>query len=260
MATILITALPSASALAGTEVVPLDQSGVTKKATVSAIAPVRSVNAATGAVVLAAADIANTPAGSIAATTVQTALNELDAEKQPLDAELSALAGLTSAADKAPYFTGSGAAALATLTAFARTLLDDADAATARATLGAAASANPAFTGQVEAAAGAALSPSLTFTGDTNTGLYSAGANEMGLTANGALVMTLKTTGANLASGKILSIAGTPVVGARATGWAAATGTATRTTFATSTVTLEELAQRVKGLIDDLIGHGLIGT
>lgn len=34
--------------------------------------------------------------------------------------------------------------------------------------------------------------------------------------------------------------------------WAAATGTLTRTTFATSTVTLEELAERLAALISDL--------
>lgn len=34
---------------------------------------------------------------------------------------------------------------------------------------------------------------------------------------------------------------------------------ATRTTFATSTVTLQQLAERMKALIDDLTAHGLIG-
>jgi hypothetical protein len=56
---------------------------------------------------------------------------------------------------------------------------------------------------------------------------------------------------------------GVKVLSTRKTGWGLATGTATRTTFATGSVTLPQLAERVKALIDDLeatAGHGLLGS
>lgn len=43
-------------------------------------------------------------------------------------------------------------------------------------------------------------------------------------------------------------------------GWAAATGTADRTTFDTATVTTTNLAKRVKALIDDLTTRGILSA
>lgn len=89
-----------------------------------------------GAGVPAALDTLNELAAALAddadyAATITTAL----AGKQPLDGDLTAIAGLTSAADRLPYYNGAGTATLATFTAAGRALLDDADAAAQRATL-----------------------------------------------------------------------------------------------------------------------------
>jgi hypothetical protein len=56
--------------------------------------------------------------------------------KQPLDTTLSALASAATGADTLQYFTGVDTASSTSLTSFARSLLDDPDAATVRSTLG----------------------------------------------------------------------------------------------------------------------------
>lgn len=58
------------------------------------------------------------------------------AASQPLDADLTAIAALVSAADKLPYSTGAGAWALTQFTAAGRAIVDDADATAQRVTLG----------------------------------------------------------------------------------------------------------------------------
>jgi len=80
------------SIVAGTNITVDDTDPANPVVSAISSAAVDSVNGATGVVVLDAGDIGVTPAGNIAATDVQAALEELDTEKQPLDADLTALA------------------------------------------------------------------------------------------------------------------------------------------------------------------------
>ena len=100
--------------------------------------------------------------------------------------------------------------------------------------------------------------------GLTLRGFGAAGAQgNVNLASGTTIVARSKPTGFNVLSGFNYQLNDVQVVGARKTGWATASGTATRTAFDTATVTVAELAERVKALIDDLHGnggHGLIGS
>jgi hypothetical protein len=109
--------------------------------------------------------------GGTSASEARTLLGvTLGSDVQAYDAGLQSISGLTTAANKMIYTTGSDTYAVTDLTAFARTILDDADAATVRTTLGLDSAATTPSSDYATAAQGA-LADSATQPGDNATTL-----------------------------------------------------------------------------------------
>lgn len=146
--------------------------------------------------------VANGGTGATDAATARTNLGlAIGTNVQAYDAELAALAGLTSAANKLPYFTGSGTAALTDLTSQARGLLDDTSYSDMRTTLGLAIGTDvQAYNSTLAAVAGGTYTgdDSITTLGTITTGIWNG--TTIAVANGGTGATTASTARSNLAS------------------------------------------------------------
>ena len=135
-------ALPTSDGSAG-QILKTDGSGALPFQSLGSISTQAANNVnITGGAISGITDLAIADGGTGASTEAQARTNlglAIGSDVQAHDAGLTSISGLTTAADKMLYTTGSDTYAVTSLTAAGRALLDDADAAAQRTTLGLAA-------------------------------------------------------------------------------------------------------------------------
>lgn len=189
-------------------------------------------------------DVAIADGGTGASTAGDARTNlglAIGTDVQAYDADLAAIAGLTSAANKVPYFTGSGTAALADFSSAGRALVDDADAAAQRSTLGLVIGTDvQAYNSTLAAVAGG------TYTGDND--ITTLGTITTGVWNGTDIAVADGGTGASTAAAARTNL-----------GTATSVGTATTSTPALARIAKQGCAASITGTSTTTVSH-LFGT
>lgn len=114
---------------------------------------------------------------------------------------------------------------------------------------------------------GTAAAPGLTFSSDTNSGLFPAASDQIAVSAGGVTSFLITGTHVNIPLTSFYGVGGVQVLKEQNIGWITFAGTGTKNqgainvdTFTATDANIRLLGQAVKGILDALMDHGLLGA